>query len=511
MKKRLIVRSFLITFFVLANITNLVTLPFTNAKYLKEENFAYETSMYDFNPTFNVVNYPTTLEDGSLYVNYKISFARNKMNYPGEHDYYTFYARINNQKNTCVVSANPKALDDTGSATLTGNDNVSVLKVDVKCDITALTGSIPIHFNVVEQVDDDQVLLVGDTIKTYYNNDLLTYIRHDIDEGSVFDAWDAYRHKMRNYIDATFLSNADFQNGVQLKGITYDVATFTVNYDDNFVAYATTFADYSSVNYTTAFFYNSLTNIDEDFIYYLKTYYSYSDEYIGYIADFIMQRTGKDNLKDALLEVLNLSTSPVIGLTKNTSSNPPLVGLNFMTDLICNAVNIIHIADGLPNYFFVDSASSARNIRSRYNVFAPLYGYSSLVDNALLRESLISITNPVSRLYILDSIDDVNNKLLVNIYNNDDVLSGNDLSKTYSNNYMSVTNLNGSPLTIKISNKDNFEFYDLVNGDGSSVTYSDISDIITAIGDYVYGVDNYTYTSNVDEDGYMNVTYTLNS
>ena len=97
MKKRLIVRSFLITFFVLANITNLVTLPFTNAKYLKEENFAYETSMYDFNPTFNVVNYPTTLEDGSLYVNYKISFARNKMNYPGEHDYYTFYARINNQ------------------------------------------------------------------------------------------------------------------------------------------------------------------------------------------------------------------------------------------------------------------------------------------------------------------------------------------------------------------------------------------------------------------------------
>ncbi len=507
MKKRLIVRSFLITFFVLANITNLVTLPFTNAKYLKEENFAYETSMYDFNPTFNVVNYPTTLEDGSLYVNYKISFARNKMNYPGEHDYYTFYARINNQKNTCVVSANPKALDDTGSATLTGNDNVSVMKVDVKCDITALTGSIPIHFNVVEQVDDDQVLLVGDTIKTYYNNDLLTYIRHDIDEGSVFDAWDAYRHKMRNYIDATFLSNADFQNGVQLKGITYDVATFTVNYDDNFVAYATSFSDYVSLSYSNSFYLNNLDNIEEDFEYYLKTYYNYDDDYIDKIKLFIILRTGLADINEALLSILNSSSSSVYGIGRDVTTYSPLKGFRIIKDLLECAVNVNY---GYDNYIMGDS-TSARGLRTRYNALAPLFGYSSLVDNNTLRESLVNVTNDTSRLYIIDSIDENTNKLLVNIYNKDDVLNDGTYSYTYSNNYMSVTNLNGSPLTIKISNKDNFEFYDLVNGDGSSVTYSDISDIITAIGDYAYGVDNYTYTSNVDEDGYMNVTYTLNS
>lgn len=510
MKKRLIVRSFLITFFVLANITNLVTLPFTNAKYLKEENFAYETSMYDFNPTFNVVNYPTTLEDGSLYVNYKISFARNKMNYPGEHDYYTFYARINNQKNTCVVSANPKALDDTGSATLTGNDNVSVMKVDVKCDITALTGSIPIHFNVVEQVDDDQVLLVGDTIKTYYNNDLLTYIRHDIDEGSVFDAWDAYRHKMRNYIDATFISNADFQNGVQLKGITYDVATFTVNYDDNFPGYALTFSNYYPLDYTNTYYFTTLDNIEENFDYYLKTYLGYDDEYINYIKQYITSRTNESDIGVALTNLVS-GTSPTIpGLVKYNDSSGAY-GIRFYSNLLPYVVNIKY---GLDNYFRVEDYDGV-NFVTNYNNFVSFYNYSSLVNNDVLRNSFANIgtvenSNALSRLYILNS-DSNTNKLLVNIYRNSETLTYNEDTSTHVFNYMSVTNLNGSPLTIKISNKDNFEFYDLVNGDGSSVTYSDISDIITAIGDYAYGVDHYTYTSNVDEDGYMNVTYTLNS
>ena len=508
MKKRLIVRSFLITFFVLANITNLVTLPFTNAKYLKEENFAYETSMYDFNPTFNVVNYPTTLEDGSLYVNYKISFARNKMNYPGEHDYYTFYARINNQKNTCVVSANPKALDDTGSATLTGNDNVSVMKVDVKCDITALTGSIPIHFNVVEQVNDDQVLLVGDTIKTYYNNDLLTRIRHEIDEGEQFNDWDAFRLKMRNYIDVAFTSNADFQNGVQLKGLSYDIADFEVTYDDNFVAYATTFSNYSPTYYTNTFYFNSLDKIDEDFIYYLNTYYQFDETYLTYITDFIKLRTGEANLKDALLKVINSSSSPVIGLTRDDTTYAPLKGLNFMSDFILGAVNILHIEDGMPNYFFVNS-TSARAKRTRYNTLAPLYGYSALVDNDTLRESYVGVGSDVSRIYLLDSSDTEVNKLLINIFNQVDILGNDEVNAPYSNNYTSVFNLNNS-LTIRIKDKDNFELYDL-NGENPTVAITDIDDIITAIGDYAYGVDNYTYSSSVDEDGYMNITYTLNS
>ena len=507
MKKRLLIRSFLIIFFVLANITNIVTLPFTNAKYLKEDNFEYETSMYGFNPTFNVVNYPTTLEDNVLYAHYKMSFTRNKMTYPGEHDYYTFYARINNQKNTCIVSANPKAVDDTGSATLTGNDTVNTMVVDVKCNITELTGSIPIHFNVVEQIDDDQVLPIGDVVKTYYNNDLLTYIRHDIDEGDQFDNWNTLRHKMRNYIDKTFLSNADFQNGVQLKGLSYDISTFTVEYDDNFVAYATSFSDYVPLSYTNTFYLNNLDNIEEDFEYYLKTYYNYDDDYIDKIKLFIILRTGLTDINEALLSILNSSSSSVYGIGRDVTTYPPLKGFRVIRDLLECAVNVNY---GYDNYIMGDS-TSARGLRTRYNALVPLFGYSSLVDNNTLRESLVNVTNDTSRLYIIDSIDENTNKLLINIYNMDDVLNDGTYSYTYSNNYMSVTNLNGSPLTIKISNKDNFEFYDLVNGDGSSVTYSDISDIITAIGDYVYGVDNYTYTSNVDEDGYMNVTYTLNN
>ena len=481
--------------FILVNIAALAIVSSTNSKYLKEDNIAYDTSMYKFTPTMNVAYVSTTNDGVNLFDNYRVSFSRNNMTYPGESDLYTFYARINGIVNTCTtgIAEQYKSSTDTGMGTIPVGDSTTVINIDVSCNITEYADGTPIYFHAEEKIGNDTPLLIGNSTAYISNYDLYSEILDRIQNGTEFDPYDSsIRHKMLTYLSSSIVSNMDLHNGYQLKGLTYTMVPHNATFDPNFVGYSVTMSDYSPLSYIAATYYSSMDNLEDDFDYYLRTYLKYDSTMIEKAKAFVLFKTNASNLEDGIQVVLTSISSPVTGLTRDLSTYSNLTGLKVNDESFTYAVKVKY---GLDNYFIANAELSTNG---RYNSIAPLFGYNVLVNNDTLRTSFGSVAADTSVLYVLND-PDTNSKLLVNIYQRVDTLADGENTFDTTHNYMRVMKLEEGA-TIKISNNTTFSYYDLNDG---VTTLSNLNDIVDAINTYS------GYTLTLQETGEDYITYTL--
>ena len=516
MKKRLLIRSFLIIFFVLANITNLVTLPFTNAKYLKEDNFAYETSMYKANKVYNVTFVSLDTVDDQIFVNYHINFDRIIMNYPGERDKYVFYARVNNSVNTCTLNLDPAFISstDTGMATLSYSlDNAtSSIMITARCNVTGLSGAISIHFYANEQIGNDDSFNLFNYTATYYNYDVYSAIMNELQNGSAYNDYDAnLRDIMIGFFRKDIKSLADMYLGYQVDGLTYDLSNGTYHIDDYFIGHAISYSNRVSLNEFYKFAFSSSNNMGAVFKHYLKTYLGYDDEYISVIEQYILDSTSVegDTLDEALRDIYTNGTYEVIDVYRMNPSGytiPQVVDIGYDAIFVENIANIKY---GLDNKFKIDSSTSL--LTSYYNVLIKKFNVDVFNNTGAttitgrIRTAYRDLEDNNAKLYIINStINEQPVKVLVNIYQRNEDLVRPYFTSNINYNYLSVQVLEeGAEITL---NKDTTTIlYDETN---TEIPTTNTEDIISEIGKFVYG-DEYQLPAYV-EDGNV-VTYTLNN
>lgn len=516
MKKRLLIRSFLIIFFVLANITNLVTLPFTNAKYLKEDNFAYETSMYKRNKNFVVSYANTTIDGNNVYANYTVSFNRIIMNYPGEKDKYTFYARVNNAGsagyNTCAlnVGAVNHVNYDTGVAVFeySASNVVSTVSFVATCNVTGYNGGVPIYFRVDEQIADDASFNLGSYTATYYNYDLYATIIDHFENSSDYDSYDeGFRNLLIGYFRSNIKSLGDMYAGNQVTGLTYNIPNNDYELDSKFNGYAVSYGNYKVLNNYYKFAFSTTSNIGDVFKHYLKTYGQYDDDYINLIVRHVVDSTAADDTLDqALIDILVNNNQEVFDILKDAEPEiSQIPGITYRGDVVENLVNLKYLAY---NNFRID-VSSPSLLSVHYNGYIPYFGISELNSTGVstiggkIKIAYRTLGENTSKMYIINGTKDDNPvKVLVNMYKKTETVTREDASLDRVFNYLSVQVLEeGAEITL---NKDTTTIlYDETN---TEIPTSSTEDIINEIGKFVYGNDY--QLPNYVEDGNI-VTYTL--
>lgn len=526
MKKRLLIRSFLIMFFVISNITMSVTVPFTNAKYLKEENIPYETSMHIRDKEFNVSFVNTTIEDDQVYANYSVSFNRIVMNYPGEKDKYTFYARVNNEGeagyNTCSldVGAINHVSYDSGVAVFeySASNIVSTVSFMAKCNVTSFDGGIPIYFNVSEKIANDASFDIGSYTATYYNYDLYAKIISDFETSSDYSSYDsALRDLMKIYFRNDIKSLGDMYNGVQVDGLTYSIPTNHYELDDYFIGYSISFVNKNVVNnyYSFAFLPTSQLNnttatarMGTVFKYYLEKYLHYDEQYIAKVEQYFLDSTpADDTLDEALLQIINSDTHYIIDVSRNTSPT-----ISQVPEIVYNAdivENIINIKYGLSDTIWIDVGLGDYSVGKYYKTLIKHYGINELTatadgtQGAFIKSQFVELPANNSKLFLASGTLGGNTvKFLVNEYQKTVTVTNGTSTLDRTFNYLSVQVLEeGAEITL---NKDTTTIlYDETN---TEIPTSSTEDIINEIGKFVYGNDY--QLPNYVEDGNI-VTYTL--
>jgi len=505
MKKPL---NFILVLLILFNISISYYVPRTNSKYIKEGSLSFDAGFYQVKNDFAVTFKSVDVEGDNTYVTYNISFSRNSMLYSGEEDEYIVYARVNDTANTCRLSPSyttPSSDSGTAKKSFLETSDFTKFNFVATCDITNFTGIVSIHFRAEETIASKTIVL-GDVTKNYNNNNLFNKILDDIRNSSDFDDYDSdLRIYMESYFGTVFVSLSDMYEGKTLDGLTYSVDEYTYSFDDYYMGYAITNSankEISSGIFRFAF--STTTNIDEVFKYYLKLYLGYSDSYISYIEDFMLEKTNTTTLEEALLEIINNNNRNATGIFKSVS---PLVSqiseISFNENIVPNIINIKYDLD---NKFKIPTNMTESSARAFYDAFISYFNYSELASNTFIKNEFFNLSDNESNLFIIDDSDSSGNsvKLLINIYK----VVENDI--TYHK--LSVTPL-VSEASISIVNDSTLNYYDLVNDPSGSTVISaseydeaDTLEIINSIGQYTFGS---TYNKTLNDLGISDITSTI--
>ena len=440
------------------------------------------------------------------------------MNYPGEKDKYTFYARVNNAGsagyNTCALNVGAvNHVDyDSGIARFeySASNVVSTISFVATCNVTGYNGGIPIYFRVDEQIADDASFNIGSYTATYYNYNLYAEIVDYLQNSSDFNSYDdVLRTYMLGYINSNINSLADMYAGNQVAGLTYDIPSNTKLFDEYFIGYAISYLNHSVLSDYYKFAFSSTNNMGTVFKYYLKTYLGYDDDYIRVIEQYILDSTSAegDTLDQALYDIYTNGTYEVVDIYRMPAESytvSPVVDIAYDAVFVENIANIQY---GLANKFKLDSSMSL--LSSYYNVLIKKFnidvfnntGASTITGR--IRTAYRGLSGNNAKLYVINStMNGQPVKVLVNIYQRNE-----DLVRPYSTsnityNYLSVQVLEeGSEITL---NKDTTTI--LYDENNSEIPTTNTEDIINEIGKFVYG-DTYQLPTYV-EDG-NTVTYTL--
>ena len=487
--------KFFLILLMLFNVSISYYVPRTNSKYITEGSISHNIGMYNTVNDFNVSFRNVDIQADNFYVKYNITFSRNKMLYDGDADSYTIYARVGNQVNTCTLAPEYNTpATDTGTAirNLTSASDVTSFSFVATCDVTGIDGIATIYFKATETIDN-YTFVLGTATQTFNAANLYNKIYTDF--SNITDS--NLREAMLNYLGSSINSLEDLYDGKELDGLTYSVGTYNYTIDDYFEGYAITYR--RSSNVTNGMYYFAFStmnnedpnpnNVDVIFRYYLHKYCGYSDAYIAYVEDFILEKTGAATLKDALELIYNNNLTTVNGIFNSISPTVSQIPeLTFNEDLVLNIVNIKYKLD---NKFKIATTTSVNSARSFYSRFVGYFDYSEFASNTFIKNEFINLGATESNLFVLDVTDSNSNpvKLLINVYRGSEVVNG--VTRNFV--YLSVTPL-VTGTTIVIHNNTTLKYYDL-NTDPTGATVVTAEDydttstlsILNAIGSYVYG------------------------